>query len=410
MALMHHPDKNGGDDTMFKQIKEAYEVLSNKEKRRQYDSVDGVDDKIPADKLYKESDFYAIFGACFKKNAKWSNVKPVPELGDEKSKDEDVIKFYSFWKNFQSWREFPSEGLYDLEEATNREERRWMTRENEKITLKLKKEEKQRINRLVQLAEKRDPRVANIKQREQERKRKEEKEKKEKKEKERREKEIQREKEERERAEREKLEKERKDKENYERTQFVTIITSYFDTKGLDDRFYCAMKNVLVNSTFEELKELSKLEEKQLVSEMNNRMKQYLEKKEEMDKSNEFRPFTKEEIVAFKHGCEKYPNGTPNRWRRIADYVKTRNENEVTRFAKEIKSRMHNERAIDSLNVMSWTKEQQLQLQNAILKFKDYKGKDKWDLIVNEVTDKDKQQCIDRVKYLREIALKRNAK
>ena len=40
MSLIHHPDKNGGDDTMFKQIKDAYETLSNPMKRKQYDSTD----------------------------------------------------------------------------------------------------------------------------------------------------------------------------------------------------------------------------------------------------------------------------------------------------------------------------------------------------------------------------------
>ncbi len=37
LAHQHHPDKEGGDEKRFKEINEAYQVLSNKEKRAQYD-------------------------------------------------------------------------------------------------------------------------------------------------------------------------------------------------------------------------------------------------------------------------------------------------------------------------------------------------------------------------------------
>jgi DnaJ-class molecular chaperone len=37
LALTYHPDKNNGDDKMFKNISEAYEILSNDNKRSQYD-------------------------------------------------------------------------------------------------------------------------------------------------------------------------------------------------------------------------------------------------------------------------------------------------------------------------------------------------------------------------------------
>jgi molecular chaperone DnaJ len=37
LAHKHHPDKGGGDEKKFKEINEAYQVLSNKEKRSQYD-------------------------------------------------------------------------------------------------------------------------------------------------------------------------------------------------------------------------------------------------------------------------------------------------------------------------------------------------------------------------------------
>lgn len=39
LALKYHPDKSGGDDKKFKEINEAYQVLSSREKRLQYDRV-----------------------------------------------------------------------------------------------------------------------------------------------------------------------------------------------------------------------------------------------------------------------------------------------------------------------------------------------------------------------------------
>jgi DnaJ-class molecular chaperone len=38
LAMRHHPDRNGGDDTEFKKIQEAYETLSDADKRAQYDN------------------------------------------------------------------------------------------------------------------------------------------------------------------------------------------------------------------------------------------------------------------------------------------------------------------------------------------------------------------------------------
>ncbi len=46
LAHQHHPDK-GGDENKFKEVNEAYQVLSNKEKRAQYDSFGQVFEGMP---------------------------------------------------------------------------------------------------------------------------------------------------------------------------------------------------------------------------------------------------------------------------------------------------------------------------------------------------------------------------
>ncbi|MCX6789701.1 MAG: molecular chaperone DnaJ [Candidatus Gribaldobacteria bacterium] len=42
LAHQHHPDKKGGDEKKFKEINEAYQVLSNQDKRAQYDQFGRV--------------------------------------------------------------------------------------------------------------------------------------------------------------------------------------------------------------------------------------------------------------------------------------------------------------------------------------------------------------------------------
>jgi len=42
LAHQYHPDKKGGNESKFKEINEAYQVLGNKDKRKQYDSFGGA--------------------------------------------------------------------------------------------------------------------------------------------------------------------------------------------------------------------------------------------------------------------------------------------------------------------------------------------------------------------------------
>lgn len=62
LAHQHHPDKNGGDDKKFKEINEAYQVLSNKEKRAQYDRFGRTFDGAQGFDGFSQNPFGGGFG------------------------------------------------------------------------------------------------------------------------------------------------------------------------------------------------------------------------------------------------------------------------------------------------------------------------------------------------------------
>ncbi|KAG8063974.1 hypothetical protein GUJ93_ZPchr0004g39988 [Zizania palustris] len=181
MALKHHPDKQASlilaeateeakqakkDDieNHFKAIQEAYEVLIDPTKRRIFDSTDEFDDDIPTD--CAPQDFYKVFGPAFMRNGRWSVSQPIISLGDDATPVEEVDKFYNFWYNFKSWREFPHADEYDIEQAESREHKRWMERQNTKLQEKAKKVEYARVRTLVDNAYKKDPRIQRRKEEE----------------------------------------------------------------------------------------------------------------------------------------------------------------------------------------------------------------------------------------------------
>jgi DnaJ family protein C protein 2 len=52
-------------------------------KRKKYDSTLAFDDKIPSkEDIKSDDDFFTIFGKCFQNNARFSIIKPTPNIGD----------------------------------------------------------------------------------------------------------------------------------------------------------------------------------------------------------------------------------------------------------------------------------------------------------------------------------------
>ena len=84
------------------------------------------DDKIPDEKDVTDENFYETFEKVFKRNSKFSTIKPTPNFGIAVTDIAYVRKFYKFWDDFKTWREFSQYDEYDLEEAQDRYEKRWM--------------------------------------------------------------------------------------------------------------------------------------------------------------------------------------------------------------------------------------------------------------------------------------------
>jgi DnaJ family protein C protein 2 len=170
-VLLYHPDKKamtGSEEDnrkVFLKVQEAFNTLCNEDKRRAYDSQLDFDESVPSEAEIAEAiskgpaAYCDLFRPVFDRNARFAQLKPVPSFGDANSTIDEVNAFYSYWVRFESWRDFTNSGEHRPDEATSREEKRWMQKENATTARKLKKKEMARINDLVMSAMAKDPRI-----------------------------------------------------------------------------------------------------------------------------------------------------------------------------------------------------------------------------------------------------------
>ncbi|RHY32837.1 hypothetical protein DYB32_002184 [Aphanomyces invadans] len=173
VLIEHHPDKTLKDenDPNYLAVQKAFNTLMDPQKKRAYDSQCEFDDWIPlgTEKIKQDDgkgtvDFYALYGPVFERNARFSEIKPVPLLGDDSTPLDDVTAFYNFWFKFDSWRDFTHNAEHDVDSAEHRDEKRFLMKKNEAAAKKLKKKEYARLATLVDRAQANDPRLRRVKQ------------------------------------------------------------------------------------------------------------------------------------------------------------------------------------------------------------------------------------------------------
>ena len=196
-CLLYHPDKTGRgeDDEVFLLIKKAFDTLTDTDKKRAYDSTCDFDDRIP-----KEGEgnglgwdaFSKLFSPVFERNMRFAVLKEAPRenknrrasanakvdpnapdekkryitpptIGDDETPVDEVTKFYDYWVNFESWRDFTyaasKQTEHNLDNAEGRDEKRWMMKEVQKKLNKMKADEILRVAALTERAMNADPRL-----------------------------------------------------------------------------------------------------------------------------------------------------------------------------------------------------------------------------------------------------------
>ncbi|KAM0681764.1 hypothetical protein GINT2_000279 [Glugoides intestinalis] len=148
-SAIYHPTNNRGKQQAFLIIRKAETILTNQKYRKVYDSS-FLDESLPEDREYSTEEFFNVFGDVFKRNALFSEIKPMPDLHG------DPEIFYKFWMNFKTVRVYDDPAdVFDIDGGT----RRYNADKNKELMQKKKIKDLQRIQELMKLSIKRDPRI-----------------------------------------------------------------------------------------------------------------------------------------------------------------------------------------------------------------------------------------------------------
>lgn len=474
--LKYHPDKiaqkasitgekisDPNEDPLFLAIQTAYATLGDEKKRRGYDSQFEFDDHVPTG-LDAGDDFFEVYGPVFRRNARFSERKPVPQLGTSKSSIERVLRFYEFWETFESWRDFSAFDEHNVEDAESREEKRWMMKENKNGRAKRKKAEYKRVRMLVEHAKRDDPRIRAHEQRLAKEKAaaKEARKRRRQEEQERKATEAQAEKE---RLEREAAEKKRQQDE--ERTaaknkkkrlkKAKRALRNRCAEVGIsdeDDAVETWLSMLDLQQAEAALADLTTEEQlrTELASASARKQAMEQERRASMEKARRDQAAAQaeqaasglvswdhDEIVLLIKATKKFPGGTQRRWHQIAQMVNTagkshtRTREECIKMSKQVsakaassmKKRLNNNamtnykrsigegappapssaQASATAAGAGWSASQQQQLEAALRKFPSSMDKqERWRAIGAAVDGKTKKQCVQRFKELRNAA------
>lgn len=384
MVLRHHPDKRRGageeirdDDDYFTCITKAYEILGDPLKRRSWDSVDPeFDDDVPSVSSNNKSNFFKVFTPVLERNARWSLRKHVPGLGKPDDTRQKVDRFYGFWYDFESWREFSYLDEEEKEKGQDREERRWIEKQNKVERARRRKEEMSRLRRLVDNAYACDPRIARFKEEEKERRLAQKKARADaQRQKQEEEERIRREAEEAERKIREAEEAELKAKQEVEKKEREALKKA-FKKERKTLRTLCKDHNYFTSNEDEKVQlmtdvellcealELTRIEElnKELagaakdrvkgkdvlmkgVTEVQNRIKREREEAAAAASKgggggggdgSSHKPWNQEDLQLLIKAVNLFPAGTTKRWEVVAEYINQHTSTSITRIAKEV--------------------------------------------------------------------------